>query len=701
MKIRKLHINNLIGLFFITVISLSCQNSPIPGARWTEERISTWYDSLPWLVGCNYIPSTAINQLEMWQKDSYDPVTINRELGWAEEIGFNEIRVYLHDLLWNQDSAGFLKRMDNFLTISETHGIRVVFVLLDGVWNPYPKTEKQPDPVPFRHNSGWVQSPGAVILLDTTLFPQVERYIKGVVRHFAQDQRILAWDVFNEPDNENQSAYDNIELPNKAELAYRLMTKAYQWVREINPVQPLTLAVWRGDWSDSSKLSKSDRFMLNQSDLISFHNYSDLEDFSKRVEWLKKYNRPLLCSEYMARPTASTFQNILPYAKNHRIGAINWGFVSGKSQTIYPWNSWDSIYVSEPDPWFHDIYRPDGMPYDKKETDVIRFLSERNFLKTQQVYKNPLLDRNYPDPAILAGQDGYYYLYATNYISEKEVLNIQVSRSSDLIHWELLGDALPLKPVWANKTQSFWAPQVKYDDKNKMYLMYFSAELNGTKNKCLAVATSSNPEGPFTDKGEPLLCGEGFVNIDPMAFDDSASGKHYLYWGSGFKPIKVRELDESLMNFKDGTEVVDLVFPGKDSDYNILVEGAWVIKNDKWYYLFYSGDNCCGDKANYAVMVARADQPEGPFQRFGETRASGSSAILVKNDRWNAPGHNSVFRDKVGTDWLFYHAIDPADPGSGEHGKRVLLMDKVVYSDGWPVVEGNTPSTSEKAGPVI
>lgn len=342
---------------------------------WSIEKANDWYDKQDWLVGCNFSPSTAINQLEMWQEDTFDPETIDRELGWAEDLGFNTARVYLHDLLWEQDSTGFLDRMDQFLEISDSHGIKIMFVLFDGVWHPYPQLGKQPEPTPHVHNSGWVQSPGLEVLQDSTQDPRLERYVKGVIRHFAEDDRVLIWDIFNEPDNPNVSAYGDIESKDKAELALRLLKKSFEWAREAGPSQPITSGVWRGDYSDPKNLAPMDSFMLYNSDINSFHQYEGPEEFTEVMNHLKQYERPLLCTEYMARGNESTFEDILPIMKENNIGAYNWGFVAGKSQTIYPWDSWTKTYTAEPELWFHDIFRTDGTPYRQAEVDLIKQLT--------------------------------------------------------------------------------------------------------------------------------------------------------------------------------------------------------------------------------------------------------------------------------------------------------------------------------------
>jgi hypothetical protein len=337
--------------------------------RWTPEQANEWQAETGWLVGCNFVPSTAINELEMWQKETFDEETIDRELGLAASIGFNSVRVYLHDLLWVQDSAGFIKRMDRFLDIAGSHEIGVLFVLLDGVWNPFPKIGVQPEPKPFTHNSGWVQSPGKEILGDTTRWKPVEAYVKGVIHHFADDPRIHGWDVFNEPDNK----FGEIDLPNKHEMAFKMLKKVFGWAREANPSQPLTAGIWYGSWHPDS-LNSINRYMLSESDIISFHAYGQPEPSQENILFLKAYNRPLLCTEYVARGNNNNFHTMLPFFKENQIAGYNWGLVDGKTQTIYPWDSWSKEYTSEPDPWHHDIFRKDGSPYKEEEVELIRGL---------------------------------------------------------------------------------------------------------------------------------------------------------------------------------------------------------------------------------------------------------------------------------------------------------------------------------------
>ena len=349
---------------------------------WSTEKINDWYNNHSWPVGCNYIPQYAINQLEMWQEESFDPAIIDRELSWAGKLGFNTVRVFLHQLLWEQGSQEFLERIDVFLTIASTHNIKTMFVLFDAVWDPFPKAGKQAAPKQHVHNSGWVQCPGYDVLNDPSKYDELYNYVFGVVDHFKNDSRVLIWDLFNEPDNMNLASYkdDNYAL-HKAELSMALLAKTIGWVRSINPIQPITMAPWQFDWSDAAKLTALDNYMFTQSDIISFHCYEEKNGIESRIKDLKRYNRPILCTEYMARPFNSTFQEILPVLKKHNVGAYNWGFVAGKSQTHCPWDSWQQSYTVEPPVWFHDVYRPDGEPYDKDEVAYLINFNKQNVLQ--------------------------------------------------------------------------------------------------------------------------------------------------------------------------------------------------------------------------------------------------------------------------------------------------------------------------------
>lgn len=325
---------------------------------WTKQEANDWYAKQPWFVGANFLPSTAINQLEMWQKESWDPVTIKRELGWAASIGMNVMRVYLHDLAWKADAAGFKKRIDEFLSICEKHRIKIVFTIFDDCWNPDAAIGTQPAPKPGIHNSGWVRSPNLKVHNDSTQWGYLQEYVVDILKTFKNDQRILLWDLYNEPGN---SGYQLSSLP--------LLKKVFEWAWSVRPKQPLSVGVWY----DNKELSD---FQLANSDVITFHNYNEVESLKKQVAELKLYGRPIICTEYMARTRGSKFQTHLPIFKAEKVAAINWGLVAGKSNTIYEWSK-PIPDGTEPSLWFHDVFRKDGRPYSQEEVDSVKKLTEK------------------------------------------------------------------------------------------------------------------------------------------------------------------------------------------------------------------------------------------------------------------------------------------------------------------------------------
>jgi hypothetical protein len=347
-------------------------------ARWSAEKANDWYAKQPWLVGANYVPSDAINQFEMFQAATFNPALNDKELGMAESIGMNTMRVFLQDQLWEQDPAGFKKRLDAFLAIAAKHHIRPLLVLFDSCWDPEPKLGPQHPPIPGVHNSGWVQSPGTRGIEDPAYEPKLEAYVKGVVGAFAKDDRILGWDLWNEPDNGGGGNYAKKEAKDKAARVTALLPKVFTWARAEHPVQPLTSGVWTGDWSHPEKESAMTKVQLKESDIITFHNYGWPEEFEAKIKELQPLGRPIICTEYMARGAGSTFDGSLPIAKKYHGGAINWGFVAGKTQTYFPWDSWQRPYVlAQPTVWFHEVFRQDDTPYRQHEVDLIRELTGR------------------------------------------------------------------------------------------------------------------------------------------------------------------------------------------------------------------------------------------------------------------------------------------------------------------------------------
>jgi Cellulase (glycosyl hydrolase family 5) len=363
-------------VIFAMTLALVGSNA-MAGERWTSQKANDWYAKQPWMVGANYLPRSAINQLEMFQADTFDPKVIDQEFGWAAELGFNVMRIFLHDLLWAEDADGFCDRFDQVLAIAQKHHIRVIATLFDSCWNPLPKLGPQPVPRPRTHNSGWVQSPGRDILADESKWDALKSYVVGIICRYKEDPRIVIWDLYNELDNMyGPPPYRSLELPDKKERSLALARQVIAWARSVHPSQPLTISIWQNHTAPLQIMAPWQQFQIEESDVISFHIYANIDATRQAVEALQKYGRPLICTEYMARQTGSTFDTILPYFKAQKVAAINWGFVDGKSQTKFPWDSWEKPYPDDPELWFHDILRADGRAYRADEVQLIRKLTD-------------------------------------------------------------------------------------------------------------------------------------------------------------------------------------------------------------------------------------------------------------------------------------------------------------------------------------
>jgi hypothetical protein len=327
--------------------------------QWSIEKANAWQEETGWLNGVNFLPSTASNALEFWQKETFDPETIDLELGWAEDMGFNIVRVWLNSLVWQDDPDAYKGRIDEFLTICDSHGIGVMFVFFCDCFNPNSSLGPQPDPLPRVHNSRWVQDPSGDLRTDTTsLYVWLEEYVTDIVSTYKDDHRILVWDLYNEPRGAD----------------FPLVRNAFKWAREVNPSQPLTTCLFRDQGMN--------RFLVKNADIITYHNYRNLLDHATVVRYLDLQLRPMICTEWMARHFDSKFQNILPFLQKANVGAISWGLVAGRTNTHLP-RSMPNLEElipedgSEPELWFHDILRKDGTPFDQVEIDTIKAVNSR------------------------------------------------------------------------------------------------------------------------------------------------------------------------------------------------------------------------------------------------------------------------------------------------------------------------------------
>lgn len=352
---KKLSSLILPAILLAAVSIAGAQTKTSPTSKiWSAEKANQWYSQHPWIVGANFIPSNAVNQLEMWQAETFDPKTIDRELGYAEGIGFNTMRVFLHSVAYGVDPKGFKSRVNQYLTIANKHHIQTIFVFFDDCWNPNPKPGKQPAPKPGVHNSGWMQDPGVREVKDPKQFKTLETYVQDVLRTYAHDKRILLWDLYNEPGNSD-----------KLDTSYNLLTKVFAWAHEVRPDQPLSAGIWRWDFE------KLNTFQILSSDVVTYHEYEDKTAHERILQLLKTHGRPMICTEYMARRNNSLFTTIMPMLKKEHVGAINWGLVTGKTNTKYAWDT-PMPDGGEPKLWFHDIFYPDGRPYNPSETEFIK-----------------------------------------------------------------------------------------------------------------------------------------------------------------------------------------------------------------------------------------------------------------------------------------------------------------------------------------
>lgn len=328
----------------------------LPAGRWPVEKANAWWKAQGKLVGCNYLPATAQSFHEMWASETFDPATIKAELDLARGIGLNCLRVNLQYLLWEEDAAGYKRRIDAFLTIAHERGYRTMIVLHDdchfGSIGPEPVRGKQPAIVPGEYASGFSGSPGQSRVLDPAAWPKLEEYVKDIVSTYKDDARVFCWDLYNEPGN---SGMENGTLP-----LLRLTTR---WAREIAPSQPLTVGVF-------GKNDRINKMSVDASDVVSFHNYDDKASFERQIVDLKQHNRPIICTEWLNRPRANTVADILPLFAKHDVGAMHWGLVNGRTQTHLPWGA--KAGTPEPERWQHDLYRNDRTPYDAAELEMFK-----------------------------------------------------------------------------------------------------------------------------------------------------------------------------------------------------------------------------------------------------------------------------------------------------------------------------------------
>ena len=350
--------------------------------RWSEADANAWWSSKPWICGFNFLPSSAVNFLEMWHRDTFDKATIERELGWASEIGFNAFRINLHYLVWKHDRGGLWERLDWVMGLAEGLGIATVPCPFDdcGFGGFEPVYGPQPDPVPGVHNGRAVASPGRAMLLEAGEWAGFEAYVRDLVGSFRTDRRVLFWDLYNEPGNRMifEPGRSRLHHPDFSGASKRLMQACFAWSREAAPDQPLTVGAWTTPppgSTDDPYQTDIDRAALALSDIVTFHAYWDTEHVRRFIDYLSAFNRPMLCTEWMARPVGSRIADQLELFRSRSVGCFQWGLVKGRTQTHLPWPD-DLVEAHGGDAdrsiWFHDILDADGNPYDEAEVAALR-----------------------------------------------------------------------------------------------------------------------------------------------------------------------------------------------------------------------------------------------------------------------------------------------------------------------------------------
>jgi hypothetical protein len=709
-------------LYFCTAVLLcgfgvcTAKNSPQPREIWTKAQAHEWYQQWGWLRGCNFTPSTAVNQLEMWQAGTFDPAAIDRELGWAEDIGMNCMRVFLHHVAWETDKAGFKKRMKQYLDIAGKHHISTIFVIFDDCWNATYAAGKQPAPKPGVHNSGWLQDPGDLLYQDTTLIVGLEAYVKDILTAFKDDKRIVLWDLYNEPGAEGHGSKS---LP--------LLRKVYTWARTVNPSQPLSSGVGLGLFQFADLIT----FQLENADVITYHAYEHPDAHRQFIDSLKKYERPMICTEYMARKN-STFQTIMPMLKQENIGAINWGLVAGKTNTVFGWNQ-PMPDVAEPPVWFHDIFRKDGTPYSKDEINFIKRLTQNHsyyMMNTNEVRALPEKDgvayiSSDKKVAVIKGNhikavgNGECVIHAVRsgvaskfaqvtvgwqvqnpvlpyawemYIPDSEVHNfnghlyvygsMDASHSfcspyyaslttADVTHWESQGFSFssydkgvpyPGRIIWDSDGHYY---------KGK-YFLYGFFEWDSQNVNYTFVLDSDSPMGPFKNfrwvTGD--VSGEKIDGISAEVFVDDDDSRYILY-APTLQPVHE---NYPVIARLVGDNVIDESSRKNLNPYiKDFYEAPSLRKRGDTYYFIYA-ENCgtITDRNHTPKRLSYATSKE----IFGEYTYRGT-IITVEDLDGNGNIQGSI--EQLNGEWyVFYHRAT-----NGVWNKRALCVEKISFdSDG-------------------
>jgi hypothetical protein len=702
---------------------------------WTKAQAHSWYDRQPWLVGANYNPASAINQFEMWQAETWNPTEIDKELGWAQSIGMNTMRVYLHNMLWENDPEG-PEAPDGGVpgdraAARDPADVRAVRQLL----GPEPGRRAAAAADPRRPQFGLGAGARAPRGWRSVAVRKLESYVKGVVGHFRNDPASWPGTSGTSPNNEGGGNYPN--TPEKKRLIASLLDKSFDWAQSVDPVQPLTSGLWTGEsWDKRETLDAVERVQITRSDVNSFHDYNWPEQFERRARQMLSYGRPVLCTEYMARGNGSTFDGSLPVGKRLNIAMINWGLVDGKTQTRLPWDSWKKPYTyDEPPIWFHEVFRADGTPYRKAETDLIRTLASQPKVRMPMPMparrhgrrgrherqarragdptrgaaagcsgssgaagaaaaerlggeargKSPVRARR-PDRA-RPGRAGRWQ--AGLDVPDGPGSQLDAWTSTDLTRWTRAGTLIKRGDIaWLPNgapKQELWAPHMAAAN-GKFYLYYRSGRRNRARRgpasrsatrrrgRASTVAARCSTERTRTTSrcGPPAPAATGSGRPAPGRFRfEAIDPMVFVDPKSGRRLLYAGGSNGSTLRVFELAP--DMVTVARE----VPVEQPPCFTEGPWMHerggIYYlSYSSGNWDRANYSVRYAVSLSPTGPW-RYG-------GAILVGDGTYKGPGHHAFFRDPRDGSWLIaYHRWEYQRGDGPFDDKRKIAIARVTY----------------------
>ena len=753
--IRKSLLLFLLSLLVIPIYADSdLSDYPPVDGRWSVEKANAWYAELPWLIGCNYYPSTAINQIDMWQEATWDPKTIDKELGMAASIGMNTLRVYLHDLVWADDEQGLYRRMDQFLDICSKHGIRPFFVFFDDCHFPDPKLGVQPLPVKRYHNSGWVNCPAREVALrfaqgkaSAEEIVRLKGYVQETMRRFKDDKRVLFWELYNEPGRgrgeSGNMAGVNGSRTSMGDTSNKLVYSSWIWARQVNPSQPIC--------SNTAGSVGENNIAINRanSDIHSIHCYSPPDRLEKLILDYKQDGRPVIVTEWLARTNGSTVTECLPVLKKHHVGAVNWGFVSGKSGTIWPWTSRRGVDVTdkrasgqvvkpgqkfpEPKLWFHDLYRIDGTPFDQAEIDTFRRLTETKSIPSDS--KDFLFPDNAPaapvkpamkrgeieaglkshdralyikqgwirDPYIILGPDGYYYLTGTtpNPADPREQsdpynvglgnssivgTSVQIWRSKDLIDWKYLGTPFTLENDSWHKN-----PGNRIWAPELHWLGNRWALVHCPRQKAnFALTEGAELKGPWTHPMGENLGGKH----DPSLFKDS-DGKWYMLWQN----TMIAPLNADFTQFTAEPVRIDPAGTRTDPKTNNPIsrighEGATMRKiGSKYVHFGTAWSTDLGRKGSYNLYYCTADKITGPYgpRRFVGRFLGHGTPFQTRDGKWWCTAFFNANVPPVSRDGIQTRDLSETAQTINQRGTTIVPLEVKIQDDGDVYIRAKDP----------